>query len=515
MTRNRDYQVDLVDLQFAVRDVERDRLEVRIVVAELARCKTHRVRACCGLRDGCRAREHDLARVEQFVLARCVVARDGMFFAVIVHFVLVTRNRDYQVDLVDLQFAGGEGRGCVVGGDVVACCVHNRERFSKAARVGRICNIRALGRGVGDRQNVALAQAFYLIVISLDRLARAGDRRNERTAFLFGAVIDLLDVLDRHGQRSRRDIQGAEGCIDLIVARLVLAPVDGVGVITAAYRRLRTGHAERDRLARAEGDRAGRSRFCRSPLAADVRGPVAVGQRCAFHFCQFRAVIRLFGARRRDRQRERLDHKEAVTGIERDRVVRIAHHRLSVYRYARNRRSLLRAGHRIGACILFGDHRTVRSVQRIPDRAAVFLFEQRTLSACNVDISGPAGIVIETLLVGVGETDIEGLTGVVVRTFTAGVRVPLVRADADIYADRLDRQAARNVDDAVVRFWIGDRFRAFADLRILRRRRARARIRLRTFEFHGCQRVAAQSTGDRVVAAIIEAAVQRRTVISL
>ena len=95
------------------------------------------------------------------------------------------------------------------------------------------------------------------------------------------------------------------------------------------------------------------------------------------------------------------------------------------------------------------------------------------------------------------------------------MRVPLVRADADIYADRLDRQAARNVDDAVVRFWIGDRFRAFADLRILRRRRARARIRLRTFEFHGCQRVAAQSTGDRVVAAIIEAAVQRRTVISL
>ena len=187
--------------------------------------------------------------------------------------------------LRDRQFAGVEGLGLVVAGDVFACCVQNRERRLIEAAILICSNIRALGRGVDDRQNVALAQAFYLIVISLDRLARAGDRRNERTAFLFGAVIDLLDVLDRHGQRSRRDIQGAEGCIDLIVARLVLAPVDGVGVITAAYRRLRTGHAERDRLARAEGDRTGRRRFCRSPLAADVRGPVAVGQRCAFFFC--------------------------------------------------------------------------------------------------------------------------------------------------------------------------------------------------------------------------------------
>ena len=426
---------------------------------------------------------------------------------------LIIDRRDRHGRLGDRQFAGGEVLFRIVVGDVFAVRVHDGVCLCEATIIiGR--NVRSLCRGVDDLQRVACAQTFDRIVIRLDGLARAGDGRHKRTAFLLGTVIDLLNVLDRNRQRARRDIQGAEGRRDRIVARIDIAPNDLIDVIAAADRRLRTNYIERDRFARAKGDRTGRRRRCRSPFAADIGSPVAVVQRCAFFFRQRSAVIRLFVRRRRDGQRKRFDHKEAVTSIERDRIVRIAHHCLSTNRYASNQCCLLRTGKSIGSRVLLRDQRSSVAGQSRPDRIAVLRSEEISLTARDVDIRLGAAI-IQRLFAGIRETDVENLSRIVVRTGSAGVRVPLVGADADVNADRLNRQAAGHVDDAIVDLRVGDRLRTHCDLRILRRCRACTGVRLGSVEFNGCHGVATQIAGDRVVRFNREAAEQRISVIRL
>ena len=414
----------------------------------------------------------------------------------------------------DGQFAGGKGLRLIVSGDIFIGGVFDGESvLIKRAGVGVL--IGALGRRVGDGQDIARAQALDLVILGFDGLAGAGHGLDKSTAFQRGAGVLLLDVFDRYLQRTAGDLQGAKGRGNLVVTGFGFAPNDLIAVLAAAHRGLAARHVEGDGITGAEGDGAGPGRGRRGPLAADVRRPVAVIQRRSIFFGERRAVVGLRSVRRRDGQRQRLDLQDAVTGKERDGVVGIRHHRLPIDGHAGNRRFLLGAGVCIGPRVLLGDQRAVGAVQGVPDGVAVLLLEESPLAAGDADVSGFAGVFIKVLLAGIGETDVEGLAGVVVRSFSTGMRGPLVGADADVNADRLYRQGSGDIDDAVVHFRIRDRLGALGDLGVLRRGRAGAGVGLRSFEFDGRQSIAAHIAGDGIIRRIGKAAGQGRAVIGL
>ena len=95
------------------------------------------------------------------------------------------------------------------------------------------------------------------------------------------------------------------------------------------------------------------------------------------------------------------------------------------------------------------------------------------------------------------------------------MRIPLVGVDADVYADRFHSQGTRHINDAVVRFRICNRFRALHDLSILRRCRTAAGICLASFKAYAGNRIATQSTGNRIVSFVLKAAVDCCAVVCL
>ena len=159
-----------------------------------------------------------------------------------------------------------------------------------------------------------------------------------------------------------------------------------------------------------------------------------------FALRQSLAIIDLLVRRSRNGQRQWLDRQEAVTGIEGDRVVRITHHCLAINRDSSNQSSLLSTSYRVGCGILLRNQSAIGAIQSIPNRIAIFGFEQIAFSAGNADISILAGIIIKLLLTRIRETNVECLACIVVRTRTARVRVPLVSTDADVHTDWLDCQ---------------------------------------------------------------------------
>ena len=296
--------VDRIDLLVAVRIGERDVREVRVLVLEVLARQTHH-----GLALVLTGRRRFLALLQGEVCFRIqrvadrvdCVSGDRMIFTVIRHAARVAVQHYRNVDRIDRQFAGGEGRGCVVAGDVFVRFVYNGElrRFTKAAIL--ICsNIRALGRRVGDRQDVAICETFDRVIIGLDRFARASDFAN-RVAGLFGAVVGRRLVLDRNLEFAAGHRQGAEVFLYSIVVLVDLAPVDGVGVVARADIRPAAGDRDRDRFAGCKFDL--RRRFCRQ-LNGTTRNPIySDRQRAAFR--QRRAVVLLARAARGDRDLRR------------------------------------------------------------------------------------------------------------------------------------------------------------------------------------------------------------------
>ena len=484
-----------------------------IDVAVLHHRRTRHVLLRPDIRDRARYRDtlHGVRSLQTFrrgILPSVVRQRRAVVF------LAVAVRSDRQRRLVDRQLAGGK----VLFGIVVCpvfSTIHDRIRLGKAAGIRTAFYVGSLRRGVGDGQNIALAETFHRVIIGRNGLACAGDSGHKRTAFLLGAVIDLLNVVDRNLQGRRFYLQGAQGRVDLIVRGLVLAPVDAIGVVAAAHRRLGASHREGDGLAGPKGHRTRTSGFRLGPLAADVGRPIAVVQRGALALGERGAVVGLLVAGRADGQRQRHDREEAVAGVERDRIVRVAHHLLTVDRHASDLCLLRCAGHGIGARILLGDQRAICAIQRAPDRVAVLRLEEIALAAGDADISRLTRIVIEVLLARVGEADVERLAGVVVRAGAAGVRVPLVSADADVHADRLHRQGARHVDDAVVGLGRSRSRCAKRNNCALRRGGAGAGVGLGPVKLQARQRIAARDAGHGVVRCNVEAAEQRRAVVGL
>ena len=394
--------------------------------------------------------------------------------------------------------------------------MHDLDRGSFKGAISIGSSIDAAGDGVASNgQNIAIGKAGNCIIVSRDFAASTRHRVNRISALLL-TIIDGGLVLHRDCQGRIGDREGAEVCSDLVVGGLIRAPIDFVSVLGLALRGLGTGDVEGDGLAGAKGDFAGSSRLSRCPRAADVGRPVAVIQGCAFALGELGAIIDLGIRRSGDGQRQRLNDQEAVTSIERDRIVRIAHHGLAIDGHAGDDRSLRGTSHRIRVGVLFGDQRAIRAIQSVPDRVTVLFLEQSFLTAGDRDIRRLARIVIKVLLAGVREADVEGLAGVIVRaTGASAVGVPLVGADANVYADRLNRQAAGHVDDAIV--LIGRRRAGCAqfDLSILRRCSAGASVRLRPIENYGRDRVATGDACNGIIRRGLEAALQFRPVIGL
>ena len=88
----------------------------------------------------------------------------------------------------------------------------------------------ALGRRIGDRQDIARAETFNGVILGLNRFARTGYGGHEGTAFLLGTVVDLFDVIDRHCQGRLSYCQGAEFFRNNVVIRIDSAPIDFVRV---------------------------------------------------------------------------------------------------------------------------------------------------------------------------------------------------------------------------------------------------------------------------------------------
>ena len=513
-------QLGRLDLQPAVRHIERYRI-VFVGRAEICRFQAHRIRLI-GIASAVDVRTlgngrilrrtGDLSRRQIHSLGDAdIVPRYALLRAIIGLFGGVAGDRHRHCLRCDCQLAGGEGLGGIVIRDVDAVCVNDCVCFGEFAIIIGI-RIGALRGGVGDGQNVTISQAFDFVVIFVNLFSGTGDSRGEGTAFLLGAVINLLNVLHRDRQSTLSYGQRTKLCDDLVVAGIRSTPIDGVIVVTAAYRDPGSRNLKGDGIAGAEGDFTRLSSRCRSPCPADVRGPIAVVQGRAFGLRQSDAIVRFFGRRRGDGQRQGLDLQEAVTGIDRDGVVGIGHHPCDT----RHQCPLCLTGNRVGAGVFFRDQRTVGAIQRSPDCSAVLREEQIALTAGDADISGFVGIIIKMLLIGVSKAHIEGLAGIIVRTAgAAAVGVPLVSGYADVHADGLYGQRSGNIDDAVVGFRISDGLRAFADLHIFRRSGAGAGIGLAAVKFQGCDGIAAHVAGYCEIRCIIVAAEQRRSVVGL
>ncbi len=389
------------------------------------------------------------------------------------------RGEDYGT-LGDVQLASGKGRGSIVVADILTVSIDDRVRPCKASSV--LTRIGSLCRRVGDGELVTLAKTVNRVVLGSDGLFVAGNGSGEFTTRLLFAVIFLVNVLDSNGQRCLGYFKCTEGVGNLVVRRLSATPVDCVSVFAFAHGCLRASHVKRDGVAGTKLNGARTCGFSRSPSATHVLIPVAVIKRCTFTLGQRFAVIDLFSRRRCNRQRQRLNREEAVACIYNDRVVRVGHDVGTADSDASNDCLLLIASNRIGTSVLLGNQCAIGAVQRAPDSIAILGLKEIPLATGDVYVSGLGCVVIEVLLVRIGEANIERLTRVVVRSCTARVGVPLVSSDADVHARRLHGQRTRNIDDAVVRLWVGDCLGALGDLGVLRGGSARTGIRLRSIK---------------------------------
>ena len=413
-----------------------------------------------------------------------------MLFAVIVHAARVTRDRYRYFDRLDRQFAGVEGLGCVVAGDICACCVHNRVRFSKAARVGRTCNVRALGRGVDDRQDIAVCQTFDRVIIGGDRFTRAVDRFGERVAGLLGAVIGDSLILYRNLQGRGSHRQGAEFFLYSIVVRDDLAPVDGVGVRTRTDFRLAAGCGDRN-LALIRCDQTGDRRF---------------------RIRQRRAVVCLGVAVGSNRQFSRLDLQTAGTDEQVHAVVRV------IRQICKREAEIVL----IIACIRICDRNIAQTgcaavalysaVIRSGNRRAVYRIPN-VIQVLRL-IPGMADLhVVRDTLVAVGEAGL--LDGTVI-----DVAGPAVGLDTNCDVDLGDLERAADVANRVVvlvRAFAGNNSTLRCD-----RRNARIQttvigrvIRVRIVECNSGQRIAFEQTFDLDLTGDFRGQRQRRAVVLL
>ena len=199
----------------------------------------------------------------------------------------------------DRQLARSEGLGFIVVSDVLTLSIDDSIRLGKGTGIRAARNSRALGGGVGDGQDVALAQALDRVIIGRDRLAGAGDGRDKGAAFLLGAVVHLFDVLDRDLKGRLGDRQGAEVLNYLVVVGIDRAPIDAVAVLRAARIGDRASRCDGG-LARIRRNEAGETRF-------------SIGQR--------RAVIGLLSAAGGGSQLRWEDLQTAGTDVQADTVI--------------------------------------------------------------------------------------------------------------------------------------------------------------------------------------------------
>ena len=206
---DRDRKLRFVDHEPAVGDGERDRLEVRIVVAEVILVEAHRVIADVLLGDRRRTVVDDLARVEQVAVALRFVALDRVVRAVVRLGIRMTGDRDLEVDLFDDQLAG-VGDDNVVGGvgraglDRRVTALDDQRADVEVAVV--VCaRVRAGGGGVIDRKGLTFDKTFDLVFGR-----RAGDEAFDVIAVLLAAVVRERALVDRDGQRSLADHQDAD-----------------------------------------------------------------------------------------------------------------------------------------------------------------------------------------------------------------------------------------------------------------------------------------------------------------
>ena len=207
-------------------------------------------------------------------------------------------------------------------------------------------------------------------------------------------------------------------------------------------------------------------------------------QRCAFTLSEKSPVIVLLCRRCRNRQRQRFNFQEAVTGIDYDRIVGIRHHSLTINSNACYFSPLLLASYGICARIFLRNQSTVRAIQCTPYSITIFCLKDIAPSAGNTDIRG-ACLIIKMLLVRIRKTDIKYLTGIIVRAWTDGVRIPLVGRNVNVYTDRLNRQWPRNIDNTVILFRRNCSCCAKCDLRVLGRCCACSGISLWTIKCQG------------------------------
>ena len=287
------------------RHVEGDLAEVAVRVHKVGRAQRHVRRAFLGT--GRRRyrrilrRLREVRRSVQLVAdVRDLVARDRMRLAVVFVCMVITDDRHNNLRLYrrDRQLAGGEG-GLIIIGRNVLTVLCDRVGIGKGTIIVRT-NIGALGGGIGDRQNIALAQALDGVVIGGDRFAGAGNGSHKGTAFLLGAVVDLPDVVDRDRQRAFGDRQGAEVLGDNVVTcRAILGPVCRVGI----------GGGTHLRLAAIRGDDDFALILCNQ--AGDAAHSVR----------QRRAIVGLFRAASGDSCLRRQNLQPAGTNIQVDTVV--------------------------------------------------------------------------------------------------------------------------------------------------------------------------------------------------
>ena len=229
--------------------------------------------------------------------ARCCAA----IMRVAVIDALIIDRRDRHGRLGDRQGAGVEGRFFIEFLNVLILGIHNGERRAECTVLIGIY-VRAVRRGIGNRQDVALTETFDLVILGLDRFTGTGDGSNERTTFLLAAVVHLFDGLDRDGKCRRGDRQGTEFFLYSIVVRVDRAPVDQVGILAVADLGLTAGCGD--------GDNA----FIRRNETGKRR----------YVFRQRRAVVCLAVAARGDHQLFRDDLQAAGTDVQADAVVAAA-----------------------------------------------------------------------------------------------------------------------------------------------------------------------------------------------
>ena len=205
--------------------------------------------------------------------------------------------------LLDNQLAGGEGSELIELRHVDAVRVRDRDRdrVAEGAVIIRI-DVRAVGRGIGDRQLMTVCKTFNCILGFIDRFTGAGDGLRQLVAVLLATVIGDGLILDRDGKRRRGDRQGTEFFLYSIVVRVDFAPVDRVGVRAVADLGLTAGCGDGDN--------------------AFIRRNETVKRR--FVLRQRRAVVRLAGAACGDRQLRRDDLQAAGTDVQADAVVAVA-----------------------------------------------------------------------------------------------------------------------------------------------------------------------------------------------